>query len=183
LRQALREGGAALGNPWWIGELAVVARRSDTELPINGFAIAEPYALELEGDSRAAATWWEARGCTYHAATALASAADPTAVANAVCVLDQLGATGTASWARRRLRALGVSSVPRGPRPSTSANPARLTRRQQDVVDLIAQGLTNAEIAERLFLSTRTVEHHVAAAMRKLNVGSRTEAAAAARSS
>jgi DNA-binding NarL/FixJ family response regulator len=95
-------------------------------------------------------------------------------------MLVELGAGAAAAWARRRLRALGVSSIPRGPRPSTSANPAGLTRREQDVLDLVADGLTNIEIGERLFLSARTVEHHLAAVMRKLNVATRGEAVAAA---
>jgi DNA-binding CsgD family transcriptional regulator len=179
---ALRQESAALSNPWWVGELAVLACRVGGHLPVAAHSIAEPYALELAGNWRAAANWWQTRGCSYHAAAALASCDEPAAVAEAVSILDQLGAAATASLARRRLRVLGVSSIPRGPRPSTIAHPAGLTRREHEVLVLVAEGLTNAEIGQRLFLSARTVEHHLAAAMRKLNVATRSEAAAASQS-
>ena len=68
----------------------------------------------------------------------------------------------------------------RGPRATTRANPAGLTERQLDVLELLSEGLTNAQIAERLVLSVRTVDHHVAAVLDKLDVPSRHDAAAAA---
>ena len=80
----------------------------------------------------------------------------------------------------RRLRTLGVRGVARGPRPSTRANAAALTAREFDVLRLLADGLRNAAIAERLFLSSRTVEHHVSAILGKLGVESRSEAVAEA---
>lgn len=79
----------------------------------------------------------------------------------------------------RRMRELGIP-VPRGPVASTRAHPAQLTDRQAEVLSLLGTGLTNAEIAARLHLSPRTVEHHVAAVLSKLGVSSR--AAAVARS-
>ena len=77
----------------------------------------------------------------------------------------------------QRLRALGARSIPRGPRPATRANPAHLTQRETEILSLIAQGQPNAEIAEHLFLSPRTVAHHVTAILLKLGVRSRTQAA------
>ena len=74
----------------------------------------------------------------------------------------------------------GVRDLPRGPRPTTRANEAELTTRELDVLALVAEGLRNAEIAERLFVSRRTVDHHVSAILRKLEAGSRGEAVAAA---
>ena len=82
---------------------------------------------------------------------------------------------------RARLREAGVSSVPRGRSPATRANPAGLTARQLDVLALLADGLSNAEIAARLVISPKTADHHVSAILAKLDVRSRGEAAAVAR--
>jgi DNA-binding NarL/FixJ family response regulator len=71
---------------------------------------------------------------------------------------------------------MGVANVPRGPRPSTRAHPEGLSARQAEVLGLLAEGLSNAEIARRLFLTPKTVEHHVGAILRKLRVNSRAEA-------
>jgi len=82
--------------------------------------------------------------------------------------------------ARHVLREQGAS-VPRGPRATTQGNPAQLTQRELDVLALLAEGLRNAEIAERLVVSRRTVDHHVSAILRKLDARTRLEAVAAAR--
>jgi len=95
-------------------------------------------------------------------------------------VFDRLGARPAAALARRRLRELGVTFVPRGPQPATRENPAGLTARQLEILGLLTRGLTNAEIAARLVLSVRTVDHHVSAVLRKLGASTRREAAAAA---
>ncbi|HET7516992.1 MAG TPA: LuxR C-terminal-related transcriptional regulator [Actinomycetes bacterium] len=91
-----------------------------------------------------------------------------------------LGAVAAGTLVRRDLRRMGASHLPRRPRPRTRANPAGLTDRQLEVLALLAEGLTNAEIADRLVVSVRTVDHHVAAILAKLGVGSRREAARAA---
>ena len=82
----------------------------------------------------------------------------------------------TATLVTQRLRALGVRALPRGSRPSTRANPAQLTERELDVLALLSEDLRNAEIAARLYLSTRTVDHHVSAILGKLGARSRAEA-------
>ena len=92
-------------------------------------------------------------------------------------LLEELGATAAAALVRARLPALGVARLPRGPHATTRANPAGLTSRQLDVLDLLSDGLTNAEIAARLVLSVRTVDHHVAAIFDKLGVSTRRAAA------
>ena len=94
-------------------------------------------------------------------------------------MLDRLGAPAAAAVCRRRLRRAGVP-VPRGPRAATRSNPGRLTDRQLEVLALLAEGRTNAEIAARLVVSPRTVDNHVAALLRRLGVRSRREVAAAA---
>jgi DNA-binding NarL/FixJ family response regulator len=75
------------------------------------------------------------------------------------------------------MKALGLTAIPRGPRPATRAAPAGLTSREQEVLALVADGLPDREISRRLFISERTVNHHVSAVLSKIGVSSRTAAA------
>jgi DNA-binding CsgD family transcriptional regulator len=147
--------------------------------PVGGDDLPPGYAAGLRGDWRAAADAWRAVGDPYEMALELMEG-DAEACEEAIRTLEGLGAIVPASFARERLRALGAPVPPRlrGPRAATRANPAGLTARQVAVLDLVRTGLTNAEIAEQLVLSVRTVDHHVAAILQKLNVSSRREAAA-----
>ena len=138
---------------------------------------AEPFRLMIDGDWAAAAAEWERRGATYLRAEALA-AGDEAAAGEALRILDGLGATRAAEFHRAEMRKRGISRVPRGPRRTTVANSAGLTPRQVDVLALLVEGLSNAEIATRLTLSAKTVDHHVQAVLRKLGVASRGQAAA-----
>ena len=95
----------------------------------------------------------------------------------ALRTLDELGAVPAATMVRQRLRALGVIQIPRGPQTRTRDNPAGLTTRQLDVLVLLVEGLTNSEIAERLVLSPRTVDHHGSSILDKLGVATRRDAA------
>jgi DNA-binding NarL/FixJ family response regulator len=129
------------------------------------------------GAWEAAAAQWAQLGCPYEQATALFDAATPEPLLTALEILHGLGASPAAALVRRKLRGLGVQNVPRGPRPSTRDNPAGLTSRQLEVTTLLVDGLTNAEIADRLFVTPKTVDHHVSAVLTKLGAGSRREAA------
>ena len=140
----------------------------------------EPWAAGLRGDWRAAADGWEDAGDPYEQALELTESAESRTVADGLRILDAMDAAGAAARVRARLRAAGIPAG-RGPRATTRANPAGLTERQLDVLELISEGLTNAQIAERLVLSVRTVDHHVEAVLDKLGVPSRREAAGAAR--
>jgi DNA-binding CsgD family transcriptional regulator len=142
--------------------------------------IAEPYRLQINGDWRAAADAWSTIGCPYERALALADG-DDDARREAFDVLGQLGASATIGALRRHLRTLGVRRLPRGPRPTTRQNPAGLTASQMKVLALLARGLPNAEIARQLYLSPRTVDHHVSAILARLGVRTRGEVADAAR--
>jgi DNA-binding CsgD family transcriptional regulator/tetratricopeptide (TPR) repeat protein len=139
--------------------------------------LAAPFARHLTGDREGAAAEWRRLGCPYEEAIALTDCGSETQLRQALEILDGLGALPAGAMVRRSLRAMGASAVPRGPRPATRANPAGLTARQVDVLKLIAAGLTNAEIAERLYISAKTVDHHVSAILDKLGVATRREAA------
>jgi DNA-binding CsgD family transcriptional regulator len=159
----------------WLHRLGeVMDGTSDPPLP-------EPYALELAGEHMAAAAAWRELGCPYEAALAMADSGAGPGMRQALELLTELGAEGSAHRIRQRLRELGVSGVPRGPRATTRANPALLTARQVEVVALLAAGLTNAEIAEELVISPKTAGHHVSAILEKLGARSRLEAANMAR--
>jgi DNA-binding CsgD family transcriptional regulator/tetratricopeptide (TPR) repeat protein len=142
----------------------------------------EPWAAGLRGDWRAAADGWERVGDPYERALELAASGEPEPTVEALRILDDLGADAAARHVRRRLRDLGVTRLPRRRSAGARAHPAGLTSRQADVLALLADGLTNAEIAERLVLSVRTVDTHVAAILDRLGVRTRREAAAVARS-
>ena len=149
--------------------------------PVDAPAGCPPeFALGIEGDWAGAAALWRALGAPYEHALELASSGRRQELLEALTVLDRLGAVAAANLVRRDLRQMGVTHLPRRPRPRTRANPAGLTDRQLEVLGLLADGLTNAEIADQLVVSVRTVDHHVAAILAKLNVGSRREAARAA---
>jgi len=163
----------------WLGELALWRWRAGL-LDRSPPGAAEPYALQIAGDWRRAAELWTALGCPYEAALALGDADDENALRQGLDELQRLGGRPAAAIIARRLRARGARGLPRGPRPATKRNPAGLTAREVEVLALVAEGLTNAEIAKRLFLSSKTVAHHVSAVLRKLGARTRGEAGAQA---
>ena len=175
----LFEQSAKLGWAWVAGELAVWRCRAGVEEPIPP-GIAEPYALELKGEWKRAVELWRRFDCPYEAALALAEADEEEPLRQSLDELLNLGARPAAAIVAKRLRERGARGLPRGPRPSTQKNPANLTRREVEVLGLVAQGLQNAQIAERLVLSKSTVDHHVAAILRKLEASTRGEASAKA---
>jgi DNA-binding NarL/FixJ family response regulator len=113
----------------------------------------------------------------YDAALTLAAAPDEAALREALSILAGLGAHAAVRIVRQRLRTIGARSIPAGPRTATRAHPFGLTPRECEVLDLICAGYANAEIAAKLFISVKTVDHHVSAVLAKLGVPSRTAAA------
>jgi ATP/maltotriose-dependent transcriptional regulator MalT len=171
---------AAVGRSeaWIQGELAYWGRRADQSLALPS-DLAEPYALMIEGDWERAAAAWQKLGAPYERALALADGPEE-ALLESLAILEQLGAGPLAAIVRHRLRELRVRRIPRGPRASTRGNPAGLTSREVQVLSLLVHGHTNTELARRLHISAKTIDHHVSSILEKLEVRSRTEAVAAA---
>jgi DNA-binding CsgD family transcriptional regulator len=158
----------------WLRRLDVAVDAA-ADLP-DGFTAA------VRGDWRSAADAFQRAGDRYAWALELADSGEQEPMLETLAVLDQLGAVAVARLVRGRLRALGVPTIPRGPQIRTRDNPAGLTPREMDVLSLLSTGSTNSEIAQQLVVSVRTVDHHVSALLQKLEVSSRREAVAAARS-
>ncbi len=154
----------------WLLRLGRLESGAHQDLP-------EPWSLELVGEHRRAADAWEARGCGFDQAVVLACSGEADAVREAVGLFTALGSDIAADRARQILRATG-EHVPARPRTrrTTKEHPAGLTARESEVLDLMAEDLTNAQIASRLFLSPRTVDHHVSSVLGKLGASSRGEA-------
>jgi DNA-binding CsgD family transcriptional regulator/tetratricopeptide (TPR) repeat protein len=189
--------GFGLVHPWMLGSVAIWIARLQTPAsggsglsadggaaPARGSALRAsdaaalpvPYALELAGDLTGAAAAWDKIGRSYDAALVRLGSTDETDLRQALSVFDDLGASAAAAAARRRMKSLGISAIPRGPRAATKATPAGLTPREQEVLALLTEGLPDREISRRLFISERTVHHHVSAVLAKIGVSSRTAA-------
>jgi DNA-binding CsgD family transcriptional regulator len=163
-------------STWRVGELAAWRRRAGIDGGIPPGAVGGPFARELAGDWAGAARLWTEMGCPYEAALAQADADRDDALLQALEVLQRLDARPASAVVARRLRERGVNRLPRGPRPPTRQNHYGLTQRELEVLGLLAKGLRNRQIADRLVLSVRTVDHHVEAILRKLGARSRDEA-------
>lgn len=164
-------------DPWVHGELSAWLSRLghdvDRSRPLNS-----PHVFEIVGDHDQAARAWHDLGCPFEEAVALAWTGEEASMRRALDIFTELGSAPAAGNVRRLLQRQGVHvPAPRGPRASTAAHPAGLTAREAEVLTALSEGLTNAEIARRLYLSSRTVDHHVSSILAKLGVSSRAEAA------
>ena len=166
-------------NSWIQGELAFWLWRHG-RLDTVPAKVARPFALQMAGDWQGAAQAWEEIGCSYEQAMALADSDREGPLRTALEIFERMDAVPMAAIVRRKLRASGVRSIPRGAQERTRQNPCGMTNRQLRVLGLLVEGRRNADIARRLFVAEKTVDHHVSAVLAKLGVRSRGEAVAAA---
>jgi DNA-binding CsgD family transcriptional regulator len=163
-------GVTALDRCWmalWIRRLGGATQAVDIE----------PFASQLAGDGARAAMLWDRLGCPYQAALALLDTKEEIHLRESLTRLVDLGAEAAARLVRRTMRDLGIRSIPAGVRTAARAHPRGLTVREQEILDLLSQGQSNEEISARLFISVRTVEHHVSAILGKLGATTRKGAA------
>jgi DNA-binding CsgD family transcriptional regulator len=172
----------ALRDPddWRVGELGFWAGRAGAEVD-GPLVIPRPFQLHISGACSAASQAWAELGCPYEQALALSDSPESELRKQALQIFNALGAQPMAQRLRRQLKAQGVRGLKRGANRSTRANAAGLTVRELEVLALVAQNLSNAAIARRLYLSAKTVDHHASAILMKLGIASRREAADAAR--
>jgi DNA-binding CsgD family transcriptional regulator/tetratricopeptide (TPR) repeat protein len=176
-REAELADDAASGcDAWDRGAVAVWLRRTGSDRPARG-ELAAPYQRLLDGDRAGAARLWADLGCPYEAALALLGSADEASLRQALWTFIDLGASATVRFTRQKMRRLAIRSIPAGPRTSTRKHPLGLTRREREVLELICARYTNAEIAQKLFISVKTVDHHVSAVLAKLEAPTRRAAA------
>lgn len=179
-------------NAWEAGEFATWRRRAGDATQVLPTHAAAPWRCELEGDPAAAAQAWLRLGAPNEAALALLHAAQrgphdsaDAPLRQALEICQRIGARVAEAMVRRLAQQWGRSiEVPGRPRGSPgsgrrAANP--LSAREQQVLDLLAHGLNNTELASRLGVALRTAEHHVAAVLNKLSASDRAEAVAIGR--
>ncbi len=133
------------------------------------------YQMQNKKQAGEAATLWEKLGCPYEQALALYEGTEKDKK-DAVSLVHALGALAIYEKWKQEMKASGIKSIPRGLRKSTQSNPALLTGRELDVLHLLKEGLQNKEIADRLFISPKTVDHHISSTLFKLEVNTRVKA-------
>ena len=163
-------------NSWLYTKLAYWKHKcgvlSDEQSGIN---LVGPFYFEYTGNLQAAIEKWNESGSVYEYALALFQGNEEQQRLS-LQLFSTLGATAIYAMLKSKLKLKGVLKIPRGPRESTKKNPAQLTDRQINVLILLHEGLQNNEIADRLFVSPKTVEHHISAILSKLDVNSRSKA-------
>jgi len=162
------------GNIYLNSEFAFwLAKARKNEIGLS--SLYEPYQTLKTGKAALAAAFWEKKGCPYEQAFALFEGREDDK-RKALLIFQQLGADAVHEKAKMEMRSLGMKKIPRGLRKSTQANPAQLTNRELEVLQLLNKGVQNKEIAESLFIAPKTVDHHISSILLKLDVNSRSKA-------
>jgi len=163
-----------MGNLYENSEFAFWLKKArNQELPLQ--EVYEGYKLDNLKNVHRAVTNWQNAGCPYEEGLALFEG-DEDDKRKAISIIHKLGALAVYEKLKFEMRSSGIKSIPRGLRKSTQENPALLTDRELEVLQLLNEGMQNKEIAARLFISAKTVDHHISAILFKLDVNSRTKA-------
>jgi DNA-binding CsgD family transcriptional regulator len=133
------------------------------------------YQADSKVSAQKSAALWEKLGCPYEQALTLFEGTE-TDKRKAMNIVHQLGASIVFEKMKMDMRNSGIKRIPRGIRESTRSNAAMLTEREVDVLKLLQEGLQNIEIASTLFISAKTVDHHITSILFKLDVNSRVKA-------
>ncbi len=176
--EAVLAEGISKGTPWPSGAFAFWMWKLGL-LDTVPEGTADFYGWIMRGEYKKSASFWRERGIPYEEGLALMHGDDAEQI-EAIRIFEELGAAPIAKKVRLALAARGVKA-PRGKSKATREHVAGLTARQAEVLELLALGLTNTEIADELFVSYRTVENHVAAVLMKLDAPTREAAVGAAR--
>ncbi|PSR52172.1 hypothetical protein AHMF7605_00865 [Adhaeribacter arboris] len=152
---------------FWLGKV----RKQSLPLP----EWYEGYRMDNEATAAKAAVWWEKLGCPYEQALALFMGNEMDKK-KAITLVHELGALAVHEKMKQELRASGIRNIPRGIRETTRSNPALLTSRELEVLRLLKEGMQNKEIGNKLFISPKTVDHHISAILLKLEMNSRVKA-------
>jgi DNA-binding CsgD family transcriptional regulator len=166
---------ARMGNIYENSEFAFWIKKAGRP-PISLGNIHEGYDTGTVTKALKAAAFWERSVCRYEQALSLFDGTEEDKK-KAIAIVHELGAEAVYEKMKFEMRGAGIRSIPRrARRTSTLSNPGQLTDREIEILQLLHKGLPNKEIANRLFISAKTVDHHISAILFKLEVNSRTKA-------
>ncbi|WP_304488712.1 AAA family ATPase [Dyadobacter sp. CY261] len=147
------------------------ARNQHLNLPqvFSGFDVTTTAAISE------AALFWEQAGCAYQQAQMLFEGTEKQKK-QALILVQDLSAVAVYEKMKQQMQAEGIQQIPRGMQQATRRNPAQLTNRELDILQMLARNLQYKEIADSLFISVKTVGHHISSIFLKLGVNSRGKA-------
>ncbi len=137
------------------------------------------YDLNIAVEELNAAAFWNKSGCPYEEALVMFEGKDDDK-RKAIAIISDLGAIAVYEKMKQEMRNLGIKNIPRGIRNSTRSNEALLTGREMEILQLLKEDLQNKEIAAKLYISPKTVDHHISSILFKLDAHSRSKAVAEA---